>query len=806
MKYPLGVVALFYAGGLLLAELCPLPLSVLFGVALGMIVCALIIPKLRLYVLWPLVVLTGWTMLAARTAIVSPHDLRDIFGTEPKQVIVRAVLCETPRERTRAYNSGVYTNSMARADVMAVCRGVIWTPAYGRIMVFSRGPASANIHAGQEVEITGILSPPPRPIAEGLFDYRTHLKRQGIYRELRAKGPGAWSPVPSQPAKPPLSDRFLAWARATLSRDLPSDEAQHLLLAMTLGWKADITSETYETFMQSGTMHIFAISGLHIAMIAGILVTVLRVVRVPRFWSGIVVIPLIWFYTAATGWQPSAIRSSIMMTVIVGGWALNRPGNLLNSLGTAAFIILLWDPQQLFQASFQLSFLVVLSIALFQPPLERLLDRRLAADPLRPAEPPSRWKQWLRTPARHITTALVTSLAAWLGSLMLTAYYFHLFSPVTVPANLFIVPLSSVALACELGSLLCGDWLPGVGMLFNNCAWFCMNAMIRFSHWTIVLPGACLHVRSPTLPDFAIFYALLFGVLSGRLFLARWRPWTALGLAGIAIFYLYRWHLNLSTVQITVLPLKGGSAIFCDAPGRANDLLVDCGNSDSVISITEPFLRAQGVNRLPHLLLTHGDIRSVGGANLLWTDVPVEQVVTSPIGFRSPVYHSILDALQTRPNLQHTVSRGDSTAGWQLLHPDMEDRFPRADDKTIVLLGNWFGIRVLLLSELGQAGQRKLFDRQTDLRADIVIAGLPEHAEPLNESLLWATRPKLIIITDSEYPATRRAGEELRNRLEMSKIPVLYTRTTDAVTIKVTKSGWQVRGMTGEPITSASLK
>src|SRR5204863_3640685 len=97
-------------------------------------------------------------------------------------------------------------------------------------------------------------------------------------------------------------------------------------------------------------------------------------------------IPLIWAYTGVTGWQPSAIRSTIMMSVIIAGWALRRPSDLLNSLAASAFIILVWDPQQLFQASFQLSFCVVLSLALFVPVLEGIKDRLLAEDPMLPSQ------------------------------------------------------------------------------------------------------------------------------------------------------------------------------------------------------------------------------------------------------------------------------------------------------------------------------------------------------------------------------------------------------------------------------------
>ncbi len=108
--------------------------------------------------------------------------------------------------------------------------------------------------------------------------------------------------------------------------------------------------------MRSGTMQVFAISVLHIALIVGILVQLLRVIQLPRFIVGLLLIPLFWFYVAATGWQASTVRASLMITVVALGWVLKRPNDLINSLATAALVILFFDPQQLFSTSFQLSF------------------------------------------------------------------------------------------------------------------------------------------------------------------------------------------------------------------------------------------------------------------------------------------------------------------------------------------------------------------------------------------------------------------------------------------------------------------
>jgi hypothetical protein len=161
------------------------------------------------------------------------------------------------------------------------------------------------------------------------------------------------------------------------------------------------------------------------------LVALLRVLQVSRGWCGLVAIPLIWFYTAATGWESSAIRASVMMTIVLGGWALKRPGDTVNSLAAAAFIILLWEPRQLFEASFQLSFFVVLIIALMLPPLNKISDRLLRHDPLLPANCCRAGGARSRTRCGCCRRYLRFRSPPGPAPFPLSAKYFHLFSPVS---------------------------------------------------------------------------------------------------------------------------------------------------------------------------------------------------------------------------------------------------------------------------------------------------------------------------------------------------------------------------------------
>ena len=337
---------------------CRPPLVALFAAALALLAAALVSARLRPALIWPLLALAGWINLAGRLAVVSPDDLRVLLGNHEAIVTVRGTLAETPRLKIAERDDQPREHSLARVRVTALHRDNDWQPAAGDIIVTTPGTPGAVFFAGQPVDISGVIGRPPGPLAEGLFDFRDYLEQRGIFYRLKTDGTNDWQLGPLPLSHPPLTDRFLNWSRHTLALGLPAeDEPLRLLWAMTLGWRTALTPDISEPFLRAGTMHLFAIDGLRIALISGMLVTLLRVLRVSRVWCGAVAVQAIWFSTAATGWEPPAIRASVMMTIVLGGWALRRPGDTLNSLAAAAFIILLWEPRQLSKAGFQLSFL-----------------------------------------------------------------------------------------------------------------------------------------------------------------------------------------------------------------------------------------------------------------------------------------------------------------------------------------------------------------------------------------------------------------------------------------------------------------
>jgi competence protein ComEC len=798
MKRPLVAVVSCYAAGLLLAQIFQPPLAVLFSISFFVLALAIAFAKFRPVLICLLLALAGWTNLIFHTAIISPNDLRNLIGNQTEIVSVRGILTQTPQIKITERDGQETEHSLAQFKISEIRRDDNWQFALGNIVVSTPGELPANFFAGQSVEISGVIARPSFPLAEGLFDDRDYLQTRGIYYGLKTDSTNDWRLRAPILITPPLTDHFLNWSKRTLAFGLPvEDEPLRLLWAMTLGWRTAFTGEIGDPFLRAGTMHLFAIDGLRIALIAGMLVALLRVLQVSRAWCGIVAIPLIWFYTAATGWESSAIRASVMMTIVLGGWALKRPGDLLNSLAAAAFIILLAEPRQLFEASFQLSFSVMLVIGLLLPQMNKISDRLLSHDPLLPDDLIPKWRRALISTARILARYFSLSFAAWLGSIPLSALYFHLFSPISPIANLVAVPLGTFALMSNLGALICGAWFPLATELFNHSAWFFMSAMQWASAEFTKIPGSYFYVAAPSWISIWIYYSVLVVILGGWLKTSRRKIFFAAILILIAAIYFWRWENSRGEIKLTVLPLGGGHSVFVDAAGTKNDWLVDCGNENAANFTLKNFLRAQGVNKIPRLILTEGDSQNCGGAELLDELFGVGELWTSGAKFRSGVYKETVSEFE-KSSRHKIFNRGEDVGAWKILVPSGTNNFPRADDNALVLLGNFSGAKVLLLSDLGRAGQNELLARTNDLRADIVVAGLPNEGEPLCDALLDAIQPKIIVIADSEFPANRRAGRELQKRLETKGIFTIYTRVSGAVTILANSSGWELRAMDGE--------
>jgi competence protein ComEC len=205
------------------------------------------------------------------------------------------------------------------------------------------------------------------------------------------------------------------------------------------------------------------------------------------------------------------------------------------------------------------------------------------------------------------------------------------------------------------------------------------------------------------------------------------------------------------------------------------------------------------------LVLTHGDLQHIGGFEAFLQQLPVSRVATSSLKFRSTAYRKIVNDLARTPERWQKVDYTDHIAGWSVMHPGKADRYRQADDGAMVLLAEVYGVRLLLLSDLGKAGQQTLLEREPSLRADIVVTGIPTSNEPVYPWLLESLKPRFVIVASAEYPAVSQGSRELRQRLNSLSVPVIFTTDTGTAVIELRPNHWEIRTPSGF-VYSASAK
>jgi len=255
-------------------------------------------------------------------------------------------------------------------------------------------------------------------------------------------------------------------------------ECVGILKALVLGYRQDISRPVDRAFKLTGTTHIFAISGLHVAIIAAMIIFVLQALGVSRERWGLFLAPLLIAYTAATGMTASAVRACIMGIAFFSAPLFGRRPDIHASLSFSALLILAFAPEQLFDAGFVLSFGAVLGIVLIYPVFERPLRRFWAPDPLR-LQPETRRVVIMRACGKYLASLLATACAAWVVSAPLTAFYFQRFSPISILSNLIAVPLSFLVLIAGCLSVVLGPVLLLFADIFNHANLVLVTALVE---------------------------------------------------------------------------------------------------------------------------------------------------------------------------------------------------------------------------------------------------------------------------------------------------------------------------------------
>ena len=623
-------------------------------------------------------------------------------------------------------------------------------------------PSSASVLArwkgypqfGDQLRLRGLLEPVPPARNPGVFDFQTYLARRDIYQAVLVRDPGECTIVEIGGGNflIRLANRTRNWMESTLARDLEdAPEATAMINGMALGIRHETPNDIEEPFQQTGTLHLFAVAGLHVGIIARLLWIFSSLVRLPRRAAAALIIPALFFYSAITGFHVSSVRAATMAAFLLGGIFFERPVLALNSLGGAAVAILAVDSNQLFTSGFQLSFAVVGAILLWQEPFFRALLRPSETDPFLPRSLVNRGRRVFQSGYRKMAGGISVSAAAWVGSLLFIIWYFYLITPISLLANLAVVPIAFCVLAVGLLSLLSAPFSGGLSVVFNNTNWCLAKVILGLVQLFSALPGGHLYVERPHWP-------------------------------------------NTARVEITVLDAGAGSALHLRDGNR--DWFFDAGSARDYEHFLRDYLHARGINRLDGLLLSHGDSLHIGGALLLLEEFQPQRVIDNPAPDRSTVHRVLTARLAGREMAtQGKLFALTRHVTGKILHPPADFRAKAADDQALVIqLRIEKKFRVLLVFDSGRATERLLLARPNELRSNILIKGQHYTGQSGSAQFLDAVRPELVVATSVDFPAHERVADDWAQMLREHGIQLLRQDRTGAVRLQFFRDHWRANG------------
>ena len=377
-------------------------------------------------------------------------------------------------------------------------------------------PETAAPQPGEVWAAQGVLD--AFPVDAPPFGFAHTQQQEGIYFTLN-RGRLLERTQIAAPAQ-----RWLAQGASRLKEILAQgtpEDALGIYTAMLLGDKQGMAPETKRQFIQTGTWHLFAISGLHIGVIAFALFTILRWLTIPAKIATCMGLSTLLLYVLIIGSSPSAMRAFLMISFLWGAYTFKRRPAPFSALVASALCVLMVNPLQLWNPGFQLSYAVVSGILLYGLPLARFLKEHyaFAPDPFLSQEAITPWQRALRWGSRSLMDAFSITLSATLLSTPLVLGYFKLISPGAFLLNLVLIPLASLTITMGFISLLCGLlWMPILSHILNTIAGGCIFALTQATSWSAQIPYLFWEAHSRNMP------ALLTGILGLTLLLILCRP------------------------------------------------------------------------------------------------------------------------------------------------------------------------------------------------------------------------------------------------------------------------------------------
>jgi len=743
-----------------------------------------------------------------------PYDIARY--EDPGKVTLEGVVIESP-------NVTLDKTEMV-LDATSVLSGHQRSAARGKVLLVMREQVDAFKY-GDFLRTEAKLRIPQGYKNPGAFDYARFLHLKGIRLQGFVDHPSSMVLIRENrgSAFQQRIEAFRDRLKQIIRHASPSPESG-ILEALIVGERGGIPRDIQDKFNRTGTAHILSISGLHISIIALVSVWLIRfilkyseylllrfsLIKVAAFLS---LVP-IFFYAFVAGMSIPTVRSVIMVVSFLIAVLLGRPRELLNALGLAAFLILIFSPASLFDISFQLSFMAVLSILLLTPKLADYIPRPDHEE----VEGP-RWRIWPRKALVSLFLFLAASLAATLGTAPLVACYFNRLSLVTLPANLVAVPLLGfVVLILGLVAMVISFIsTTGASFLFHGAS-LVVRPSLELLDWMDRIPGSSVVVTTPGIHEIAAFY-LLVGVFAYGLsirqeagnkksfvdLLRLHKGPVALSFFLILFFigdmtFLAMQNRNKGRLRVTFLDVGHGNATLIEFPGGRR-MLVDGGGSfdgrfDFGRHVVAPFLWKMRIKKIDTVVLSHPHPDHLNGLPFILENFEVEELWTNGEKVESPSFEMFMKTVvdkkigtkilsaRSDPFLEKGVSirilnPPKPVSGERLVLSDRE-----SNNHSLVLKLSFREVGILLGGDIAMPAETALVQCGADLRSDVLL--VPHHGlrQSCSVPFLRRVKPAYAVISSRETSFLKAPHPEVIEKLDRSGAKIYRTDLQGAVTVE----------------------
>lgn len=633
-----------------------------------------------------------------------------------------------------------------------------------------------TIMPGNSIYAEGIFLKGREKRNPGEFDYNRYLISKGISGILISNEGDSINILSSEND---FVSSIIFSARKSIDERLHKifePETAGLLRGLLLADRSEIDFELKTQFINSGVIHVLAVSGLHVGYILLIFLFVFG--RFNIYLRTFFIAAGLLSFMLITGMPPSVFRATVMALVILFAFLSNRSTNLLNSISLAAIIILLVDPNEIYNPGFQLSFSAVLAIGIIYPIIEKEINRLKISN------------KYLR----GIILFSGVSLSAQIGTLPFTLAYFGKLSVVALFANLIVIPLIGVVIGLAFSSLFISVISLTIASYFAVVNDLIVKLLFSLISFTGDLQYSFIWIPDYSLTDAIIFYAIISLVIYIIKDAIRWQPKLIISILAITnIIYLSSIDdtelLPDNQLSILMIDVGQGEAILIKFPNNQT-ALIDAGDLnpffDNGERILIPLLRHLGIKKVDYGFITHLDADHYGGfLSLLYNGLIDEIFKPLPDTTLKDIrLERFLSKLNVNVNYYTREIYELGGAKLYILNDDKDDFYNAlsSNDKSGMMKLVYGDVSILFTGDVEKKAERYYADKYGQF-LDVDVLKVAHHGSKTSSlpEFLEVVTPGISLISAGIKNKFKHPAEEIIERLEYFDSEIYRTDQSGAL-------------------------